>query len=485
MDTLGLVHFKIRFPSRKKLFSLICLILLLCQVFSVETITLTNQRNNLRGKPGQGYYLEVGIGTPPQKINVLIDTGSSNFAVASSPSPDLDYFFMRNQSSSYKEVGTSIYVPYTQGNWKGILGTDLVKTNSLNFTTRANIAFIVESSNFFINGSNWQGILGLAYSEISRPDSSVTPFFDSLVSSSRCDNLFSLQLCGLVYKTSDISDVEMGGTMTFGGIDSSLYKGNMFYTPIHKQWYYDIIIVDIKVNGTSLNLDCKEYNYVKTIVDSGTTNLRLPTKVFTAVVTQIKQFIKTKGVEASDQYFKGDTNLCWQTSAVPYSYFPVLSISLPVTDNEIFELRISPQQYLRPVGEVNDEGPDVDCFKFGLSDSTSGTVIGAVAMEGFYVVFNRTNQKVGFGESTCPVRNASALKSTIVGGIPYTGNYKDCAYNKQEPDFKSLTVAGYIMAGLTCICIFPFIIVFIKWKWQDRKFQRKSQDQTDLIEDAG
>lgn len=213
MDTLGLVHFKIRLPSRKKLFSLICLILLLCQVFSVETITLTNQRNNLRGKPGQGYYLEVGIGTPPQKINVLIDTGSSNFAVAASPSPDLDYFFMRNQSSSYKEVGTSIYVPYTQGNWKGILGTDLVKTNSLNFTTRANIAFIVESSNFFINGSNWQGILGLAYSEISRPDSSVTPFFDSLVSSSRCDNLFSLQLCGLVYKTSDMSDVEMGGTM--------------------------------------------------------------------------------------------------------------------------------------------------------------------------------------------------------------------------------------------------------------------------------
>lgn len=33
------------------------------------------------------------------------------------------------------------------------------------------------------------------------------------------------------------------------------------------------------------------------------------------------------------------------------------------------------QQYLRPVGEINDEGPDVDCFKFGISDSTTGNII--------------------------------------------------------------------------------------------------------------
>jgi len=36
-----------------------------------------------------------------------------------------------------------------------------------NFSTfRANVALIAESTNFFVNGSNWQGILGLAYREI-------------------------------------------------------------------------------------------------------------------------------------------------------------------------------------------------------------------------------------------------------------------------------------------------------------------------------
>jgi hypothetical protein len=31
------------------------------------------------------------------QINVLIDTGSSNFAVAASPSPDIDLFFKRKE----------------------------------------------------------------------------------------------------------------------------------------------------------------------------------------------------------------------------------------------------------------------------------------------------------------------------------------------------------------------------------------------------
>lgn len=29
-----------------------------------------SQRNNLKGKPGQGYYVEMEIGTPPQKVSM-------------------------------------------------------------------------------------------------------------------------------------------------------------------------------------------------------------------------------------------------------------------------------------------------------------------------------------------------------------------------------------------------------------------------------
>jgi len=79
-----------------------------------------------------------------------------------------------------------VYVPYTQGKWEGELGTDLVTIpHGPNVTVRANIAAITESDKFFINGSNWEGILGLAYAEIARvsPDSTWGPTSASTASS--------------------------------------------------------------------------------------------------------------------------------------------------------------------------------------------------------------------------------------------------------------------------------------------------------------
>lgn len=43
-----------------------------------------------------------------------------------------------------------------------------------------------------------------------------------------------------------------------GGVDPSLYVGELWYTPIRREWYYEVIIVRIEVNGQDLNMDCKE-----------------------------------------------------------------------------------------------------------------------------------------------------------------------------------------------------------------------------------
>ena len=73
------------------------------------------------------------------------------------------------RSSTYRDLGQSVHVPYTEGSWDGELGNDLVSIPSLpNVTVHANIACITKSKGFYINGSNWQGILGLGYAAISR-----------------------------------------------------------------------------------------------------------------------------------------------------------------------------------------------------------------------------------------------------------------------------------------------------------------------------
>ncbi|MGH0153412.1 UNVERIFIED_CONTAM: hypothetical protein FKN15_073397 [Acipenser sinensis] len=405
-------------------------------------------------------------------------------------------------SSTYRDLRRSVYVPYTQGKWEGQLGTDLVSIpHGPSVTVRANIAAITQSDKFFINGSNWEGILGLAYAEIARPDETLEPFFDSLVKQTRVPNLFSLQLCGagLLLNESETT-ASVGGSMIIGGTDPSLHIGSIWYTPIRKEWYYEVIIVKIEINGQDLKMDCKEYNYDKSIVDSGTTNLRLPRKVFQSAVKAIKAASSTEKFpdgfwlgeqlvcwqvgttpwhifpvislylmgESTNQSFRitilpqynydksivdsGTTNLrlprkvfqsavkaikaasstekfpdgfwlgeqlvCWQVGTTPWHIFPVISLYLMgESTNQSFRITILPQQYLRPVEDVATSQDD--CYKFAISQSSTGTVMGAVIMEGFYVVFDRAHKRIGFAVSTChALTNTPTLPNHLLNPLP-------------------------------------------------------------------
>uniref|UniRef100_A0A8C9VYW0 Beta-secretase 1 n=1 Tax=Scleropages formosus TaxID=113540 RepID=A0A8C9VYW0_SCLFO len=426
------------------------------------SINFVDMIDNLRGKSGQGYYVEMAVGTPPQKLNILVDTGSSNFAVGAAAHPFLRRYYHRSLSSSYHDLGRSVYVPYTQGRWEGELGTDLVSVpHGPNASLWANIAAITQSDRFFINGSNWEGILGLAYAEIARPDESLEPFFDSLVRQTPVPNLFSLQLCGTGYSQNySLGSATVGGSMIIGGIDPSLYVGELWYTPIRREWYYEVIIVRIEVNGQDLNMDCKEYNYDKSIVDSGTTNLRLPRKVFQAAVKAIQAASSTEPFPSG--FWLGEQLVCWQAGTTPWHIFPVISLYLMSENrNQSFRISILPQQYLRPVEDV--ASAEEDCYKFAVSQSSTGTVMGAVIMEGFYVVFDRQRRRIGFAVSTCHVHDE--FRTASVEG-PYHGvDLEDCGYNIPQTDESTLMTIAYIMAGICALFMLPLCLMVCQWRF--------------------
>lgn len=62
-----------------------------------------------------------------------------------------------------------VSVMYTQGNWEGRLGSDMLRfIDGPNATVRVEVASILSSQQFFINGSFWEGILGLGYPRLSK-----------------------------------------------------------------------------------------------------------------------------------------------------------------------------------------------------------------------------------------------------------------------------------------------------------------------------
>ncbi|CAG9138036.1 unnamed protein product [Plutella xylostella] len=125
----------------------------------VSSVTLClAEEYNLFGFAGLGYAIEIHLGHPPQKLHVLLDTGSSTLAVASVARNDITtYFDVRNSTSAY-DIGDEVFAKYTEGDWSAKVVTDYVSIPSVPLApeVRADIALITNAHDFFMNGSGWQ-----------------------------------------------------------------------------------------------------------------------------------------------------------------------------------------------------------------------------------------------------------------------------------------------------------------------------------------
>ncbi|XP_056297181.1 protein NPAT-like [Pseudoliparis swirei] len=108
---------------------------------------------------------------------------------------------------------------------------------------------------------------------------------------------------------------------------------------------------------------------------------------------------------------------CHEVPAVMTSLWKKLDFTL----NQIKSLQNSPaisaNQRIRSRIGVANMASTLECFRFGLSSSANGLVIGATVMEGFYVVFDRAQRRLGFALSSCAdgpaPQSANSSKGTV------------------------------------------------------------------------
>ncbi|XP_072932636.1 beta-secretase 1-like [Epargyreus clarus] len=470
---------------------------ILCFIVLKEVYGDNGEQYNLYGDAGRAYTLEIYIGRPPQKLNVLVDTGSTTLAIASYARKDSNIYYHSENSTSIFKSGKEVQAKYSQGTWVGRLVSDLVRSPLLPSIpeVRCDIALITTSHNFFMNGSRWQGLLGLAYLPVGAWGENVVvgSWLDSVEHAMNKPMSFRLKLCGA---RSTTNATHYGNLELLD--DNTQTEGKMFRTRILRKWWYEIGVLSVRIlnstttdqleNNTNTQLDnktrnqavtdtnvhdidiemCLTLNEEKSIVDSGTTNIRLPDILFRQVVDQLRNAAQTSNMLILDDFWYHGEAACWpepQEWSLPWLAIDLLSIE---ADNQYFTLEIPPQNFMRVVSARNnsrDSGMVSEfCYKLGLEAGGKETILGYTAMEGLQILFNRSTGWIGWQSSNCgfgarvsgPYNTSTSLLTTC----QLTQPVPDVAISIRAAQW-TLCVISILAAAVLIYLLAPCIKMFL------------------------
>jgi|GEM_PF-2915710 len=209
------------------------------------------------------YYGQIEVGTPPQKLNMIFDTGSSNLWVPSKNKfLQFHSLYKKEKSSTYKAHDHDKFsIRYGSGAVSGEFVTDDVKMGPF---TLKDYKFGVADDTSGFGVSYWiakfDGILGMAFDSIVQGGGPAP--FSALVASGQLDEpVFAFYLTG---------DPSQPGELVLGGVDSKHYTGDFHTVPLSSQTYWEVKLDGVKVGTESVG------KAEKVIVDSGTSLLAGP-----------------------------------------------------------------------------------------------------------------------------------------------------------------------------------------------------------------
>ncbi|KAM3532974.1 hypothetical protein MY4038_003789 [Beauveria bassiana] len=319
------------------------------------------------------YVANVTVGSGTYEL--IVDTGSSNTWIGA----DKAY----NPGPNSKDTGHSVQVGYGSGGFYGEEYLDTVTIAGLSVSGQGvGVASYSQGFNQGVDGIFGVGPVALTKNTVA--DEATVPTF--------LNNLFKKKLIPeevfSVYfhpeTGGDSNDVN--GELTFGGVDSTKFSGQISYVPTQKSGgaapFWGV--------SASFQYGSKKLGNTNAgIVDTGTTLIALPDAAY-------KAFLTASG-GAYDQ----------ATQFVRYSKRPTSSFSITLGSTTY---TLAPDQYLVPKDQyANLEGFNPSYYYAWIGDGGSGVdeygnavpdaVIGQKFLEHYYSVYDTTNSRVGFAKA--------------------------------------------------------------------------------------
>ncbi|CAJ1332570.1 unnamed protein product [Effrenium voratum] len=217
--------------------------------------------SGMTGAAWSDFAVEVKIGT--QSFPVVVDTGSSTFAVPDRPLSSCSEYYTGGCQ------GRHLQARYGSANWSGYVcqGPEVrVAGLSAGYPM---FAGIYEQSNFLTECSSIpggfvsSGIIGMAYPAL-LPRGLQRSLWDDVVATSGVRNIFAMQCCpwdGLSAGS---------GSLTLGGYDQQTYsEEDLAYTPITMERWFCVHVQTIFLDGFETSLGAGPAGRGKTFVALG------------------------------------------------------------------------------------------------------------------------------------------------------------------------------------------------------------------------
>jgi len=287
----------------------------------------------ITGELDTAYYGQISVGTPPQTMAVIFDTGSSNlwFQNSRTQDPCGNNFYEHSNSSTF-EKNCSIFkkILYASGPVSGYLSVDTVTIAEYSLP---NFTFAEMTHNAIQRycplDLPLDGIFGMGFEALS--SGLPTPMGELAKSGQLNEQVFAFYLSH-----------QTEGELVIGGVDPAHYSGEFFVTPLTQRDNWMVQLTGVKPNGTYISSLASS-----AIVDSGTSFLAGPL----ADVAPMMQSLGAIGPVAGMYFFVNCTSIrpSWQltftiggkdfefsfedlvidaTGSVPYCLLGVKSIDL-------------------------------------------------------------------------------------------------------------------------------------------------------------
>ncbi|XP_063053297.1 pepsin B-like [Engraulis encrasicolus] len=311
------------------------------------------------------YYGAISVGTPPQSVPVLFDTGSSNLWIDSvycnSQACNAHQKFNPQSSSSFRWTNPrqTFKLQYGAGGMTANLGYDTVSVGDISVSDQ----MIGLSATLGTQPAPFAGIVGLGYPRNSAKGQPT--FMDTMMQ----ENLLSYD-CVAFY----LSSSGAGSEIAFGEVDYSKVRSPISWTPVTVENWWQINTQGLQINGQETGW-C-QYG-CPTMVDTGTPTITMPAQPFYTLMQAIR------AQQDNGQFYVP----CYAVSSLPTIAFIIGGTPFPVP----------------PSAYVDTSHPSNGNCYLGITrtylNDLSGQpmwILGDVFLSLYYSVYDRTYNRVGF-----------------------------------------------------------------------------------------